>query len=209
MRILAKDMGFSEAPLLLPDGSFLFVEMSPDKGHIVRLGKDGQSRSVVAKTGRPNGLALDRHGVVWVAETAQRAVLRMTLDGRYEVFANDCKGERFLFLNDLAFAPNGDLYVTDSGILLDEVAPHGELHPNWRNLPYDGRIYRIEVGSRQVEIVDRGFKFTNGLAFGPDSALYVNETLSGNIYRYECSNGRVTGSAKSSAMSSSSSTPHN
>ncbi len=193
MGIFAKDMGFSEAPLQLPDGSLLFVEMAPDKGHITRFSKDGKSRSVLARTGRPNGLALDRHGVIWVAETAQRAVLRMTLDGKYEVFATESDGDQFLFLNDLAFAPNGDLYVIDSGILMEEIAPGGELNPKWRNLAYDGRIYRIDIRTRDVEIVDRGFNFSNGLAFGPDDALYINETLSGNIYRYECRNGRVTG----------------
>jgi gluconolactonase len=44
-----------------------------------------------------------------------------------------------------------------------------------------------------VEVIDRGLLFTNGLAFGPDSALYVNETLTGNIYRYDYRSGRVAG----------------
>jgi gluconolactonase len=35
--------------------------------------------------------------------------------------------------------------------------------------------------------------FTNGIAFGPDGDLYIAETLTGNIYRYEYRSGRVTG----------------
>ena len=35
----------------------------------------------------------------------------------------------------------------------------------------------------------RGSKFTNGIAFGPDLDLYVNETITGAVYRY----GRRTG----------------
>jgi len=193
MAIFAKDLGFPEAPVLLPDGSFLFVEMSPDKGCITHISSDGGSRSVVAKTGRPNGLARDRNGAIWVAETAMRAVLRMTLDGAHRVFADRCRGEPFLFLNDLAFAPNGDLYVTDSGILIDTVAPGGELAPNYRDLEYDGRVYRIDVRTTAVELVDRGLEFANGIAFGPDGNLYIAETLTGNIYRYACRNGEVTG----------------
>lgn len=193
MNIFAKDLGFPEAPVLLPDGSFLFVEMAPGKGCITHISADGTSRRLVAKTGRPNGLARDRQGVVWVAETAMHAVLKMTLDGRYEVFVQECRGEPFLFLNDLAFAPNGDLYVTDSGIPIDELAPNGELAPDYRSMKYDGRVYRIDVRTMEVELIDRGLLFSNGIAFGPDGALYIAETLSGNIYRYEGQAGRVTG----------------
>jgi gluconolactonase len=193
MQIFANDMGFPEAPVLLPDGDMLFVEMSPDKGWVIRLSADGRSRKVLAKTGRPNGLARDRAGNIWIAETAQRGVLKMTLDGGCEMFANASQGERFLFLNDLAFAPNGDLYVTDSGILLDTVLPGGEVNPDYRSLDYDGRVYRIDVRTKQVDIVDRGFEFTNGLAFGPDGALYVAETLTGNIYRYPMNGARPAG----------------
>jgi gluconolactonase len=193
LNTFAADMGFPEAPLLLPDHSFLFVEMDPAKGCITHVSKDGRSRTVLARTGRPNGLARDRNGTIWVAETAQRAVLRMTMDGNCERFANASGTEPFLFLNDLAFAPNGDLYVTDSGIMLDEIAPGGALRPDYRDLVYDGRVYRIDVRTAQVETVDRGLQFANGIAFGPDSALYVAETLTGNIYRYDYSDGRVAG----------------
>ncbi|HEY0939877.1 MAG TPA: SMP-30/gluconolactonase/LRE family protein [Steroidobacter sp.] len=182
-KFFARELGFPEAPVALEDGSFLFVEMSPERGWIVRIAADG-SRSVIAKTGRPNGLAMDREGSLWVAETAQRALLRLDMAGGSEVVAERCGAEPFLFLNDLAFAPNGDLYLTDSGIAIDEVVPGGELAPNYRQLRYDGRVYRIECHSRAVELLDRGLQFANGLAFGPDGALYVAETLSGNIYRY-------------------------
>ena len=49
-----------------------------------------------------------------------------------EVIADARAGEPFLFLNDLAFAPNGDLYLTDSGVELEELAPGGELNPDYR-----------------------------------------------------------------------------
>ena len=189
----ADQLGFPEAPVVLPDGGFLFVEMNPDRGWVIRFSKDGKSRSVLAKTGRPNGLAPDREGFVWVAETAMRALLRMSLDGKYEVIANGCDGQPFRFLNDLALAPNGDVYLTDSGIEIEEFAPGGQLNPDWRTLRYDGRVFRIDARTRAVECVDRGLQFTNGIAFGPDGDLYVAETLSGNIYRYEYRGDRASG----------------
>jgi gluconolactonase len=193
IRKFAEQLGFPEAPVLLPDGGFLFVEMDPAKGCITRFSKDGKTRSVVAKTGRPNGLAPDRNGDIWVAETAMRALLKLSLDGKYEVIANSCDGEPFLFLNDLALAPNGDIYLTDSGIAIDEIAPGGALNPDYRKLRYDGRVFRIDPKTRVVECIDRGMLFTNGIAFGPDGNLYVAETLSGNIYRYQYGHGWVSG----------------
>jgi len=193
MKIFIDDMQFPEAPVRLPDGNYLFVEMSEERGCVTWVSKAGKSRRRVARTGRPNGLALDRNGCVWVAETKQRALLKLSLDGHYERFAEDCNGEKFLFLNDLAFAPNGDVYLTDSGIAMEEFAPGGELHPDYRNLRYDGRVYRIDVLSGAVERIDNGILFTNGIAFGPDQNLYVAETLSGRIWRYPWSDGRVTG----------------
>jgi len=193
MRKFAEQLGFPEAPVPLPDGGLLCVEMDPAKGCITRLSRDGATRTTLARTGRPNGLALDPGGFVWVAETAMRALLKLSLDGGFEVFANACEGKPFLFLNDVVVAGNGDVYLTDSGIELEEIAPGGQLHPDWRNLRYDGRVYHIDRGTRGVKCVDRGLQFTNGIAFGPDGRLYVAETLSGNIYRYDCAGGRVTG----------------
>jgi gluconolactonase len=193
MKIFVADMSFPEAPVLLPDGNFLFVEMGEERGCVTWISADGRARRTVARTGRPNGLAIDRELNIWVAETNQCALLRMSLDGAYERFAEDCHGERFLFLNDLALAPNGDIYLTDSGIAMEEFAPGGELHPDCKNLRYDGRVYRIDPDSGNIERVDNGYWFTNGIAFGPDQDLYVAETFSGRIYRYPWQDGRVTG----------------
>ena len=193
MKKFAEGLGFPEAPVPLPDGGFLFVEMDPSKGCITRFSRDGGTRSVVARTGRPNGLALDKQGFVWVAETAMRALLKLGLDGKFEVVANSCDGKAFLFLNDVTVATDGAVYLTDSGIEIEEVAPGGQLNPDYRKLRYDGRVYRIDPATRAVECIDRGMQFTNGIAFGPDGRLYVAETLSGNIYRYDMSGGRVAG----------------
>jgi gluconolactonase len=193
MTTFASGLGFPEAPVLLPDGSHLFTEMSAETGWVLWVSKDGKSKRVVAKTGRPNGLAPDSQGRFWCAETLNRALLRITLQGEVEKIAGEAEEHPFLFLNDLAFAPNGDLYLTDSGITIDEFAPNGELNPDYIALEYDGRVYRVDVATHQVETVDRKLRFTNGIAFGPDHNLYVAETLTGMIYRYKWSDGKVVG----------------
>jgi gluconolactonase len=176
-----------EGPVLLDDNSWVIVEMGPDRGCVTQVSSDGKEKRMVARTGRPNGLAVDRDGVVWVAESRTPSLLRMTLDGKYEVFLTECDGEPFLFPNDLVFGPDGLLYMTDSGILFDDFAPGGEVRPNYDEVAIDGRVYRIDVQTRAIEKIDAGIRFTNGIVFGPDGCLYVNETITGAVYRYRWS----------------------
>jgi gluconolactonase len=94
----------------------------------------------------------------------------------------------------LAFGPDRALYLTDSGIRFNElVTPDGEIRADFMSVAMDGRIYRIDLTAGQIETIDSGLRFANGLAFGPDENLYVAEMLTGLIYRYECVKGRVVG----------------
>ncbi len=187
--IFVRDVLNPEGPVILPDGSILIVEMHPDRGHVLHLSADGKTRRVLARTGRPNGLAVDKSGAIWVAESLNPpSLLRMTMDGKYEAVLKGCGNEKFLFPNDLAFGPDGLLYMTDSGIT----------QPEWRTrraeyatLKLDGRLYRIDTKTYKIEKLDGGFRFTNGLAFGPNDDLYVNETATGAVYRYAWNGGRL------------------
>ena len=174
----------------MPDGSWLFVEGAADRGCITHVSPDGQSRRVVKKTGRPNGLVVDSEQTIWVAESKVPSVLRVTLTGETHVIATSCDGEPFLFPNDLCFGPDGAIYLTDSGICIESFAPQGKIRADYANVNYDGRVYRVDPPTGAVTLIDRGIRFTNGIAFGPDDRLYVNETLTGNIYRYEWRDGK-------------------
>jgi gluconolactonase len=180
-----------EGPLVLPDRSWLVVEMGEDRGCVTRISADGREKRIVAKTGRPNGLALDRDGFIWVAESRQPGLLRMTLDGAVEVWATECEGSPFLFPNDLCLGPDGEVYLTDSGIHIGDFAPGGRIRDDYQTVRPDGRVYKIGRTSHAVTLLDSGIRFTNGIAFGPDGNLYVNETLTGAVYRYGWRDGRV------------------
>jgi gluconolactonase len=136
-------------------------------------------------------LAIDADGAIWVAESKTPSLLRLTMDGECRVVATECDGQTFLFPNDLCFGPDGALYLTDSGVHIDSFAPNGTIRPDYLDVKYDGRVYRVEPRTGSVSLIDRGIKFTNGIAFGLDDRLYVNETLTGNIYRYAWRDGKV------------------
>jgi gluconolactonase len=192
-KVFANSLSAPEGPVALPDGSWLIVEGGVHRGCVTHISPDGLTKKVVKQTGRPNGLAVDSEGSIWVAESKHPSLLRLNMSGKVEIVATGCDGEPFLFPNDLCFGPDGGLYLTDSGVFIDEFAPHNQIRADYASVHYDGRVYRIDVSTGKVMKLDAGIKFTNGIAFGPDRRLYLNETLTGNIYRYESQDGVIAG----------------
>ena len=184
----SSELSEPEGPVPLADGSWLVVEMSPDTGCVSHVAPDGSVHRI-ARTGRPNGLAVDARGRIWVAESQQRAVLVMNRSGEIEAEIAGPPDTPFLFPNDLAFGPDGMLYLTDSGILTGEFFADGGLRENYAALPYDGRIYRIDPATHKATALDTGIRFTNGLAFDARGDLFANETMTGMIFRYRLSEG--------------------
>jgi len=184
MKIFAAPLDTPEGPVCLPDGSWLCVEMGPARGCVTKISPDGKEIRKIVATGRPNGLAVDQDGTIWVAESKTPSLLKMSPNGDYDVWATGCEGEPFIFPNDLAFSTDGDLYMTDSGINTYELAPTGTIREDYASLSYDGRVYRINPNRREVEKLDTGILFTNGIAFDATGNLFVNETITGQVYRY-------------------------
>lgn len=191
--IFADNLGVPEGPVALPDVRWLVVEMAPERGCVTLLDEGGRIERVIARTGRPNGLAVGGDGTIWVAESQEPALIRLNMDGQAETMLTECDGEPFLFPNDLCFGPDGALYMTDSGIRFGDFAPGGELRKDVMQVEMDGRVYRIEPHSLEIEKLDSGIRFTNGVAFGPDEKLYVNETVTGMVYRYPWEAGEIVG----------------
>ena len=182
--VFHQDLGAPEAPVLLPVGSWAVVEMSPEKGCVSVISRDGLAKNVLARTGRPNGMLVDSHGTLWGAESMNPPSLKkVELTGSSEVILTGGDGVDFLFPNDVAFGPDGALYMTDSGVsrpMFQEAREKGLSYPE-----IDGKVFRIDLPSRNATILDDGLQFANGLAFGIDDALYVTATITGLVYRYE------------------------
>ena len=182
--VFHQDLGEPEAPVLLSDGRWAVVEMSPENGCVSVISLDGLAKNIVARTGRPNGMVIDSHGSLWVAESMNPPSLKkVEFNGSAEVILTGGDGVDFLFPNDVAFGPDGALYMTDSGVsrpVFQEAREKGHSYPE-----IDGKVFRIDLTNRNATILDDGLPFANGLAFGLDNALYVTATITGLVYRYE------------------------
>ena len=182
--VFHQDLGEPEAPVLLSDGRWAVVEMSPENGCVSVISLDGLAKNIVARTGRPNGMVIDSHGSLWVAESMNPPSLKkVEFNGSAEVILTGGDGVDFLFPNDVAFGPDGALYMTDSGVsrpVFQEAREKGHSYPE-----IDGKVFRIDLTNRNATILDDGLPFANGLAFGLDNALYVTATITGLVYRYQ------------------------
>ncbi|MFH1927370.1 MAG: SMP-30/gluconolactonase/LRE family protein [Chloroflexota bacterium] len=189
--IFRQDVSNPEGPVCLPDGSWVVTEMN--RGIVSHISAEGKVKRKIAHTGRPNGLALDADGNLWVAESRFPALLRVTMDGEVTVTSEGDPYLPFLWPNDLCFGPDGAIYMTDSGVVLNDfegIEPPEAAY----DVPIDGRVFCVDTASGACNLLDRGLRFANGIAFGPGGEdLYVSETLTGNIYRYKIIEGNIRG----------------
>lgn len=182
MTVFRKDVANPEGPVATKNGDWFITEMN--RGIVSRVSSDGQESTVIVRTGRPNGLALDLKEQLWIAESKHPSLMRLDVDGELSVVSMGTEQYPFLWPNDLCCGPDGWIYMTDSGVLLEHMEAADPPSAVYR-IPVDGKLFRIDPESGRCEMIDRGLRFANGIAFGPGARyLYVNETLTGNVYRY-------------------------
>jgi gluconolactonase len=182
--IFATGLHLPEAPLALSDGSWLVVELDTAFGSVTRVSPDGRELTRIVRTGRPNGLAVDRDGRIWLAESLDPRVMAITLDGGTETMFRSCAGRDLRWPNDLCIGPDRALYLTDSGVPVHELLTPDGINPAFRELDYGGGVYRWDLATGEGQVLDVDLRFANGIAFGPDGHLYVSESVTGDVWRY-------------------------
>lgn len=166
------DLGFIEGPVVLRDGSV--VVTSIDRGLLYRVTETG--KEVVARTGGgPNGategadgLYVAQNGGCWPALNEIRAeagIQRIAPDGTVTTVMTGPTAP-----NDLAFGPDGLLYVTD---------------PTRKPERDDGRIWRVDPKTGRSEMILSLGWYPNGIGFSSESdCFYVADTGNRRIVRF-------------------------
>ena len=175
-----------------------------------------------------HGLRIDRDGFLWAADFRAvdgkgEQVLKMTPDGKV-VMALGTKGvagetsSTFSGPCDVAFAPNGDIFVADGHVNARVVkfAKDGTFIKAWGtkgagrgqfNVPHaiamdsQGRVFVADRNNERIEIFDQNgtyldewkqFGRPSGLFIAPDDTLYVADIAKG-VAVGSARDGRVTG----------------
>lgn len=144
-----------------PDSSLYACD---DAGCVFRIEPDGGGATLVATIdGWGMGLACDGAGHLFVCTSGPEAVVRVHLaTGAFETWSAAADGTPFELPNYPVFAPDGTLYVSDSG-----PETLGALN---------GRVVQVPPGGGEATVVAEGFDYANGLALAPDGTLYVVES---------------------------------
>lgn len=179
-RVLAEGLGFIEGPALHPDGRLAIASISTGQVHI--LNPSGTLLESHATTGGPNGLAwaedrlyVAQNGGIFGASGPARPGVQVIRDGRVE-YAFDFPFEA---PNDLAFGPDGRLWVTDP-------RTDRALHE-----PVEGRVVACDPRTGRCESVIEGRHFPNGLAFDASGRhLYLACTHDRAVERFMLGGGR-------------------
>jgi sugar lactone lactonase YvrE len=182
---------FTEGPVWSHrDNGLIFSDIPNDR--LLRW-TEAQGQQVFRQpSGQANGNTYDRAGQLVSCEHKGRRVSRTLADGRVETLVSHFEGKRLSSPNDIAGAPNGDLYFTDP--------PYGLRQPDGtfgaQDIPFNG-VYRIAADGRVTVLVE-DFERPNGLVISTDARqIYIDDTERHHVRVFDLgadgglSNGRV------------------
>lgn len=169
---IAGDLNFPEGPAWDGKGS-LFLS-SCYGGYIYKISGNEQEIFIDSLTSiikQTNGLTFDKDGNLFACDYGNGAIIRILPDKSAGVISNGYDGKRFNRPNDLAFHPDGRLYFTDP-------KSYGVDKP-------DGRLFRLNVSTGEVDLIRDSLCFPNGIAFsGNAKELYVCESAKNRILKF-------------------------
>lgn len=167
-----------------PDGTLYVTE---SRNHRIRAVSPGGAVTTVAGCGpsgattgdykdetgdkacfdSPTGIAIGPDGALYVADSGNSVIRRVTPDGVTTTYAGKSSGNsdgqlraaRFQNPEGVAFGPDGTLYVADSG---------------------NDRVR--SVAGTTVTTVATGMKWPTGITVGADGTIYVAATAEGRLY---------------------------
>jgi gluconolactonase len=196
--VLGSGLGFTEGPVVTPDGTVLVVDI--DGGRVVRL-TDGDTKVVATPGGGPNGMALETPTTVLIANNGgflwtEVNGVRIPIDhpthtneppdfaggwiervdvvsGAVTVLHRHCDGRPLRGPNDLVIDEAGGVWFTD--------------HGKGRRASVDrGGLYYIPPGGDAV--IEKAFPLLgpNGVGLAPDDRrVYVAETHTGRLWAWD------------------------
>lgn len=178
---VARNLGWPEGPTILPDGTVALVETY--RGQITAVPTGGEARPLARLEGAPNSCVAGSDGWIYLCQNGgscgpwrapvqvRPSVQRVRPGGTPETVALGAGDLVFNGPNDLAFGPDGTLYVTDPGTYRPDA-------------PDESRIFAIAPdGSCRLAVDFPQPTFPNGIAIEDDGAILWCESYTGHVLR--------------------------
>jgi gluconolactonase len=180
MTVVSQGLKFPEAPVVMRDGSVLFVQI--EARQVSRLKPDGSVALVAQLDGGPNGLAIGPDKALYVANDGGRfsfnrrgafnfpgaappdhtggSIQRIELGtGKAVTLYDSCEGKRLVAPDDLVFDRHGGMWVSDLG-----------------KVKGDAGLYYALPDGKGIRQVKGGMNAPNGIGLSPDGRqLHVSE----------------------------------
>lgn len=148
-------------------------------GRIFRISPAGEWELACQYDGWPNGLKIHRDGRVFIADYKRGILVLDPLTGVVEPLLESAGSEGFKGVNDLVFAPDGDLYFTDQGQTGLQDA--------------SGRVYRLD-SKGQLSCLLNTIPSPNGIVYDPHlNHLLIAVTRAQQVWRIPLGNGAMVG----------------
>ena len=179
--LLASNLGFTEGPVVMPDGTLVFCD-----GNIGELSTyaGGEVGTYAVTGGSPWGAVLGTDGAIYLTQggnvpgsgdfSAICGIQRVAPDRSVELLVSEVGGVKLMAPNDLAFGPDGRLYFTDSGTEHDD-----------RVEPAPGRLFVVAADGNGELLAELPEVYPNGIAFDAQGRLYWTESMAHRIQRLE------------------------
>ena len=165
--------------------------VSTGEGTILRFANSNTTADVWARpAGRPLGIEFDGDGNLLVAN-AELGLQRINRQGTVEPLLDQVNSEPLTYLNDVAVAANGKVYVSESTRRFNPTA-HGGTYPasilDLLEHGATGRVIEFDPADESTRVFADGLSFANGVAVSADQRfLLVAETGAYRIWRYPLS----------------------
>jgi gluconolactonase len=158
---------FIEGITLDRDGNIYVVDIP--FGRLFKISPSKEWTQLAEWDGEPNGMALHPDGKFYITDYKAGLLTFDPTTGKIATFLGRKDSEHFKGLNDLTFAKNGDIYMTDQG-------QTGLQDPT-------GRVYRLRTNGQLDLLLSTGVS-PNGLVLdASETVLFVSMTRDNAVWR--------------------------